>query len=313
MSERSDLRDGIIGSVIYLLLLIVSVFGTPLSLISLWLLPVPALVYTAKHTRKAGAVFALVLTALSVFFGLFWVLVTLIAAGAGWGMGQFHHSGRRSIRGLLLTGTVTLLVGFVLILAMMSAVLDFQLAHALESQWTSTMALYQEVWGQMGLEINEGELEMIRETMLALLPAGFLVMAGSMALVSHGVGRLVLRRLGVPTVKLPPFHEWHFPRSLLAWYIVSVIVSLTTEAGSYWYSAAMTGMWLVQMLFVVQALAFLTALTFRFTRIPAVWMTWIAVLFFPFFVIILLFLFVPLSFLGMLDIGFRFRDKLKRY
>lgn len=311
MSERSDLRDGIIGSFIYSLLLIVSVL-TPLSLLCLWLLPLPALVYTAKHTRKAGAVFALVLTALSIFFGLFWLLLTLVAAGAGWGMGQFHHSERRSIRGLLITGTVTLLAGFVLLLSLLSVVEGFQLTHELEQQWESTTEMYQEIWNQMGIEVSENELNAARDMMLSLLPAGFLIMAGSTALLNHGIGRWVLRRLEVPSVHLPPFQEWYFPRSLLAWYIVSVIVLLMTEAGSYWYSTAVTANWLIMLLFVVQALSLLTALIIRFSRVPKTWFMLFVVLLFPLIVVMLLLLYVPLSFLGMLDIGFRFRDKFKQ-
>lgn len=311
LSERSDLRDGIIGSFIYSLLLIVSAL-TPFTLLSLSILPLPALVYTAKHTRKAGAIFVLVLAGLSIFFGLFWLLLTLVAAGTGWAMGQFHHSERRSIRGLLIAGTVSLLAGFVLLLSLLSAVEGFHLTHELEQQWASTTAIYQEIWGQMGMEVSESELNAAQEMMLSLLPAGFLITAGSTALLNHGVGRWVLRRLEVPTVHLPPFQEWHFPRSLLAWYIVSVIVLLLSEAGSYWYSTAMTANWLITLLFVVQALSFLTALVVRFTRVPKTWTLLFFVLLFPFIAVILFILYVPLSFLGMLDIGFRFRDKFKR-
>lgn len=312
MSERSDLCDGIIGSFIYLLLMVVSILGTPFSLLSLALLPLPSLVFTAKHSRKHGLVFVLVLIALSVVFRLFWVLVTLIAAGAGWAMGQFHHGERRSISGLLLSGTVTLLAGSVLLLAFLSVVLDFQLAYELEKQWASTKALYEDMWAQMGLELDARELEAVQEMLVSLLPAVFIVAAGSVALLNHGVGRVVLQRMEVPVVKLPPFHEWYFPRSLLAWYIVSVIVLLTSEVGSYWNSAALTANWLLMLLFVVQGLSLIVALIYRLTKRSATWLWVMVVLLFPFVALTLLFLYVPLSFLGMLDIGFRFRDKFSQ-
>lgn len=311
MSERSPLTDGIIGSLIHVLLLFVSIF-TPLSFISLMLLPLPALVYTAKHTRKAGAVFACISAALGALFGLLWLLASFVAAGAGWGMGQFHHSKRRSVRGLLLTGTVTLLAGISLALLLLSVSFDFHLGSILERQWEQTIAVYTEIWDEMGIAVNERELHVVRETVVSLLPAVFIVMAGSTALVNHAIGRVVLRRLEVPTVKLPPFQEWHFPRSLLAWYIVSVVVMLLTEIGSYWYSVAVTANWLITLLFVVQALSLLTALVQRWLRPPDAWF-WLGVLLFlPLFVFIMLFFFVPLSFLGMLDIGFRFRDRLQK-
>lgn len=311
MSERSDLRDGIIGSFIYLLLIGISVFGTPFSLLSLALLPLPSLIFTAKYSRKHGFIFVFVLVALSVLFRLFWVLVTLIAAGAGWVMGQFHHSERRSIRGLLLSGTVTLLAGAVLLLAFLSVVLDFQLAYELEKQWASTEALYMDMWAQMGLEMDEGEFEAVQEMLVSLLPAVFIVAAGSVTLLNHGIGRIVLQRMEVPVVKLPPFQEWYFPRSLLAWYIVSVIVLLMSDVGSYWNSAALTANWLLMLLFVVQALSLIVALIYRFTKQSVTWLWVLVVLLFPFMALALLFLYVPLSFLGMLDIGFRFRDKFR--
>lgn len=311
MSERSDLRDGIIGYFVYMLLFIFSFLGTPLSFISMSILPLPVLVYTAKHTRKAGLVLSLALIVSSAVFDLLLAVVTLMCAGAGWGMGQFHHRQRYSIKGLLLTGSLTFVAGFFVLFALISAVSDISFVQELEQQWTNSVAIYQDIWGQLGLELSEDELQNAHALMMSLLPFAFLMMAGSLALLNHGLGRLILHRLQVPTVKLPPFREWHFPRSLLAWYIISIMVSFFSRPGSYWYSAGMTGTWLIQVLFVVQALAFLTAAVTHFVRVKTMWLILLAVLFFPIIIIGFLFLYFPLSFLGMLDIGFRFRDKFK--
>lgn len=305
------MRDGMLGFIAYMLLLLVSVPGTPLSFISLIFLPLPSLVFTAKHTRKAGIVFVGVLAACSLAFGLFWVLSTIVAAGAGWAMGQFHHSGRRSISGTLTAGTVVLLAGLVLMLSLVSALTDFQLASALEREWANTVDVYEEVF-EGPLAPYADEMKAAGEMMLSLLPAGFILLAGGTSLVNHAVGRRVLARLDVPTAKLPPFKEWHFPRSVLAWYIVSVVILLLNDAGSYWYSVALTANWLLSLLFVVQALSLLTAWTDRALSGTALSTMWLAVFLLPLAVIMILFLYIPLTFLGMLDIGFRFRERMKR-
>lgn len=312
MSERSELRDGIIAFIIYALLIIFSVIATPLAIVSMALLPLPVIVYTAMYTRKAGALLVLCLTIISFVFGPFWAIVTLMCAGAGWGMGQFHHRERRSIRGLLLTGTVTLVMGFFVLYALLSSIFDFNLAHEMEQQWTRATAAYQEMAGQMGVELNEDDLSAVGEMMVALLPFVLLTMSGVTALANHGIARLVLRRFGISTAQLPPFRTWTFPRSLLAWYIISIIISSFSQSGTYWHSVGLTASWLIQLLFVVQALSLLTALLFHYARIKTAWLIGLAVLMLPFIVIALMFLYFPLSLLGMLEIGFRFRDKLAR-
>lgn len=310
MSERSEWRDGLWMSAAFWALLILSLLGTPLSFISLSLLPLPFLVYTAKHTARSGAIFAAVHVLFTVFIHLFWMFVTFVAAGTGWLMGQFHHRHRQSIHRLLLAGTLAILAGILGMIGLLSTAFDVPLADVLKQQWENSIDVYKTLWATAGIQLNKAELEQMRRMTVSLLPAVFLMWAGSTALLNHAVGRLILRRMGVPTAKLPPFRRWQFPRSFLLWYVVSMIVLMASTPGTFWHSAAVTASWLLQLTFVVQALSLLVSFLYRIEGLSRPTFIVLTVLFSPLLLMAVTLLYLPLSLIGMFDVGFRLRDKL---
>ncbi|WP_187119805.1 DUF2232 domain-containing protein [Numidum massiliense] len=312
MSEQTTVRDGFVASIFFWLLLTVSIVGPPFALISFILLPTPFIVFTAKHSRRAGAVLVLIHSALSFFLGVIWVAIAFVMGAAGWAMGQYHHESRQNIRQLLLTGTATLLFGFIAILALLNAVYNISLQGELEQQFEANLPLYEEMWGNFGMQMDEKQLSQVKETLLSLLPAIFTMMAVTVAFVNHGVSRAILNRRNISTAKLPPFHEWQLPRSLVLWYGVSVVALLLAGTNNYWQTASLTAVTLIQLLFVIQAFSLIAFFVTRFIRIQTVWKVLITVLLIPFIAFLLPMLFIPLSLFGMIAVAFDLRKKFRR-
>ena len=68
----------------------------------------------------------------------------------------------------------------------------------------------------------------------------------------------IIKRLGVKVPKFQPFRLLKFPKSILWYYLIVIILSLVVnvESGTYWYMVFVNAASILQLLLVIQGLSF---------------------------------------------------------
>ena len=293
---NGKVRDGVILCVFFTVL-IASLF-TPFSIVTIWFLPLPFFLYTAKHSWPSAVPPAAAIGVLSmILLHPLWIFGILFAAATGMVMGAFYRSSASTGTDVVLAGLV---VGAAVLLAgLVVGQYGFEVLAGFQRLW-------QEQWEQVA--------ELIRSSvpdasvpplppLAAVLPLFLSVLTVPTVLLSAWAGRKLLTRFGFPEKRLLPFYRWRFPKSFLYCYLLTCIASFLIEVESPGYSFLAALFMILHVLFVVQGLAFLSFLLHRKGKSRG-WL-WLAVLA----------LFLPpaaflLLVLGILDVGTRWRERL---
>lgn len=294
---NGKVRDGVILCVFFTVL-IASLF-TPFSIVTIWFLPLPFFLYTAKHSWPSAVPPAAAIGVLSmILLHPLWIFGILFAAATGMVMGAFYRSSASTGTDVVLAGLV---VGAAVLLAgLVVGQYGFEVLAGFQRLW-------QEQWEQVA--------ELIRSSvpdasvpplppLAAVLPLFLSVLTVPTVLLSAWAGRKLLTRFGFPEKRLLPFYRWRFPKSFLYCYLLTCIASFLIEVESPGYSFLAALFMILHVLFVVQGLAFLSFLLHRKGKSRG-WL-WLAVLA----------LFLPpaaflLLVLGILDVGTRWRERLE--
>lgn len=294
---NGKVRDGVILCGVFTVL-IASLF-TPFSLVTIWFLPLPFFLYTVRHSWPSALFPAAVLGALAlILLHPLWILGVLFAAATGMAMGAFYRSTAASGTDVVLAGLV---VGAaVLLLGLAAAQYGFGLLSEFQRLWQEQWDLVAEMVQNSVPEASVPPLPPLS----AVLPLFLSVLTVPTVLLSAWAGRRFLVRSGFPEKRLPPFHRWRFPKSFLFYYLVSCVAAFLFDAESWAYSFFAGSFMILDILFAVQGLSFLSFLLHR-KGLSRGWL-WLAVfaLFLPPAAFLLLVL-------GIMDVGTRMRERLE--
>lgn len=294
---NGKVRDGVILCVVFTVL-IASLF-TPFSLVTIWFLPLPFFLYTVRHSWPSALFPAAVLGALAlILLHPLWIFGVLFAAATGMAMGAFYRSTAASGTDVVLAGLV---VGAaVLLLGLAAAQYGFGLLSEFQRLWQEQWDLVAEMVQNSVPEASVPPLPPLS----AVLPLFLSVLTVPTVLLSAWAGRRFLVRSGFPEKRLPPFHRWRFPKSFLFYYLVSCVAAFLFDAESWAYSFFAGSFMILDILFAVQGLSFLSFLLHR-KGLSRGWL-WLAVfaLFLPPAAFLLLVL-------GIMDVGTRMRERLE--
>jgi len=294
---NGKVRDGVILCGVFTVL-IASLF-TPFSLVTIWFLPLPFFLYTVRHSWPSALFPAAVLGALAlILLHPLWIFGVLFAAATGRAMGAFYRSTAASGTDVVLAGLV---VGAaVLLLGLAAAQYGFGLLSEFQRLWQEQWDLVAEMVQNSVPEASVPPLPPLS----AVLPLFLSVLTVPTVLLSAWAGRRFLVRSGFPEKRLPPFHRWRFPKSFLFYYLVSCVAAFLFDAESWAYSFFAGSFMILDILFAVQGLSFLSFLLHR-KGLSRGWL-WLAVfaLFLPPAAFLLLVL-------GIMDVGTRMRERLE--
>jgi uncharacterized protein YybS (DUF2232 family) len=295
---NGKVRDGVILCGVFTVL-IASLF-TPLSILTIWFLPLPFFLYTAKHSWPSAVPPAAVIGVLTlILLHPLWMIGVVFAAATGMVMGAFYRSSSSSGTDVVLAGLVA--GAAVLLLGLAAAQYGFGVLAEFQRLWQEQWDLAAEMVQNSVPDASVPPLP----PLAAVLPLFLAVLTVPTVLLSVWAGRKLLIRFGFPDKRLPPFHRWRFPRSFLFYYLVSCVAALLFDAESWAYSFFAGSFMILDILFAVQGLSFLSFLLHR-KGMSRGWL-WFAVLA----------LFIPpaaflLLVLGILDVGTRWRERLER-
>ncbi|GAA0502024.1 YybS family protein [Salinibacillus aidingensis] len=309
MKKSNVVTEGALFSGIYIILLLITVFVPLVSYITIFLTPVPFILYVYKNGLKPGLImFMVTLLISSVFATVFSMPLTIFAALGGITIGAGLHA-RKSTYENWAIGSVAFALGFLIVFALGQWMMDIHLMDELNSMINSTMNTSEQVMEELGYtqdELMEAMREQINQ-IFYLMPTLFAFIGIIFAFLTIWISYKIINRLYSDHGKLsfPPFREFRLPIAVIWYYLFALILTwIFPEQGELLNQAGVNVATLIGFLFVLQGLSFI----FYYIHVKKMTKT-LAVVAIIAAVIMPIFLYL-LRILGIIDLGFNLRDRL---
>lgn len=295
-------------AILYLLVLLSLL--TPLSAITLLVMVVPVAVLYATlrvnvfwlHVVPVLAVLGLVSGSLAPF--------TLILAGyflvPGIVMGHQYKKRAPALQ-TIAYGMGSLLGMLLLMLAGAKLITGFNLSNYVSDfvhQTFDPLLAVAEMNPVLSGQWDPDLVFALADQTIMMIPLGMTVSSFVLAVVTHSIVRPTLTSMGAAVPKLRPAHEWKLPRALIFYYFIVVIVDIVTynQTDSFWRTAVVNLLPLLQFCFIIQAIGFWFFLG-HFKK----WHRAISIL-----LAIVTVVLPPMRIIGIIDLAFPLRDFIKR-
>ncbi|MNN10356.1 hypothetical protein D3C81_1232780 [compost metagenome] len=151
------------------------------------------------------------------------------------------------------------------------------------------------------------ELSQQFSLVVKLIPYTIIVSSLTIAMIAHAIVRPTLASMGQAVPKLPPFRDWRFPRSLILYYLIGVLIQLFAGPAAqegFLGTIILNIIPLLQFFFMIQTAGF-----FFFVAYHRKWNPVIPILLVIPVVLIPL---LPLWIIGIIDIAYPLRERITR-
>ncbi|WP_188455424.1 YybS family protein [Virgibacillus oceani] len=310
MIGSKKLTDGALLTAIYIVLLLVAFYIPLIELIATFLLPIPFIIFASRHDWKPALVMLSVSAVLSGLFATVLSLPLTILMGIGGIMiGSAIHKGLSSYE-TWARGTVGFVIGIVFIFLVTQLVFDVNIVNEMDSMIDESMQISQDIMEQFGLaEQAEEQMELIDQSVAMLknlIPVGIALIAIVMAFLSQWISYKVINRLDNKKLHFPPFRDLVFPTALVWIYFFTLIVSyFQLDRNGTLFLAVNNILVLTGLLMTIQGFSFIFYFAHQKNKSKALPIgSVILTLLFPFLLLYLV------RILGIIDIGFRLRDRI---
>ena len=312
MNQSKKLTDGALLLAVYtiLLLILTSIQIPILSLVTFFLLPVPFILYASKYDYKPTFIVLILAIILTIMFASVFSLATPIIVGLG---GMMIGGGiYRNMEAFetLARGTFGFIIGLLFFYLYTQVLFDINWIQDIKQMVTESMDMSRSVFEQFGLgtetdveEILQGYITYITN----LLPMFLVLSALVFAFISQWIGYRMINRLENKELKFPPFRSIQFPTSFIWIYFIALILSfLIADTSSLFYIAIQNIVMIISVFLTIQGFSFIFFYTHHkemSKSIPVIAI--IAAIILPLLIDLV-------RIIGILDIGFKLREQLKK-
>jgi uncharacterized protein YybS (DUF2232 family) len=309
MKNTYKLTEGAILLAIFAVLLLITLYIPGLGMVVNFFLSLPFLMFGAKHDWKSTAVFTLAAVLLSMILGSFLAMPLALAFGTtGAVMGYMVREGKSRFA-VYIAGSVVFLVNLVGQYALSIVLFNINFIDEMVTIFRSSVDQAIKMLEQMGQTPDEKLIKQF-ETMVdmieVLVPSMFVMSSFLIVFLLQLASFPFMKRFGIKVPVWRPYRELNLPKSILWYYLITMIIALVMqpEQGTYWFWVISNLSFILQMLMVLQGIAFV----FYFTHIKEYTKA------VPIIVIVLMFL-LPfvlyiVRILGIIDLGFDLRKRL---
>ncbi|MCF6094658.1 YybS family protein [Microaerobacter geothermalis] len=309
-SQLKGMIEGAILTATYAVLLFLTIY-TPIGMISVFILPIPFVVYGKRHGFQPSV--WMFVASLGVTFliagGVYSLGYTFFFAFIGATMGVLYQKEKSAMQ-VVLGGFFASLLGILFYILLTSLVMNLNLIQMYQEALNKSVEESNRWLTRLGIPQNpemEEALRSMAEQIRFMIPSIILGSSMIISFITHWISRIILNRLREPVPQFPPFREWKFPKSFLFYYLMAVILMMFVSAQKegYLYMVGVNLQPLLQLVMVIQGLSFVAYYFYS-----KGWGKGAFVI-----IILLVFLFPPLTFIlsltGILDLGFDLRKRVK--
>lgn len=310
MDQSKKISEGAMLAGIYIILMILSLFIPMLLMVAIFVLPVPFIMYVAKHNWQSGLIMFVVTMLISFFIQpAIAIPLTAIAGISGIMVGEAIR-GRLSPYETWARGTIGFVIGFVLMLLYSQFVFQVNIIAEFETMMRESVQFSSEIMEQVGINTGtEENLELIDRSitqMMTLVPVGIAISAMFSAFLSQWISYRIISRIERKHLRFPPFRKLQFPLALIWIYFLGIIITLFMEDPNTNFNMVINNvMTFTGLLLVLQGLSFLFYYA-HYKQKSNVLPILVVVLTVIFPVLLLYFVRI----LGIIDLGFNLRKRL---
>ncbi len=310
MNQTKKQVDGALFTGLFIIILLAGLFIPVITPIAIFVLPIPFVMYTARHSWKPALVMAVAAIILSILLGTVLALPLAVPTIIGGIMiGEAIHK-KITAYETLARGTFGYIVGMLFIFLFVQLVLQVNMVAEFQSLMDESLAsstrMMEQFASQEQADVVKETMEQVTEGLMNLLPFYFLFIAIIQALISQWLAYKLMNRIEKRQLRFPPFRSLRFPSSVLFIYLFVLLAAfMVADADSGTMSMAIQNLLVIaQLILTIQGFSFLFFFAHDKKMSKA----------FPIISIILVllmptFMFI-IRFLGILDIGMNLRERM---
>ncbi|HZG73079.1 MAG TPA: YybS family protein [Chondromyces sp.] len=311
MNKTRMVTEGAFMLAIFTVLLLVSLYIPIMWILSSLFLILPFLLYSAKYPVKYSFLLIIGSVAISAIVGsLVSVPLALSYSTTGVVMGSLIRKkyGKLSI---YMAGSLVFLAN--LIVQYVVSILFFNInfisdfSRMFEESFAQSIHMMERL-GQPVPEQMERQFTETLDYIQAIMPSLLVMVSFFLVLLFILVNFPILKRLGVQVQQWKPFKEWQLPKSILWYYLLTIVAALILppERGTTWYIAFVNLSFMLQILLFIQGLSFIYfyADIKKWPKALPIFLTIFSILFSPFLYVVRI--------LGIIDLGFNLRQRLNQ-
>ncbi|WP_164670541.1 YybS family protein [Virgibacillus doumboii] len=312
MNQSKIIKEGAMLTAIYITLLLIAAFVPVITMIATFLLPVPFVIFAAKHGLKPSVLMFLVAVGLSILFASVFSLPITVLMGIGGIMVGVSIHKKLSAYETWARGTIGFVAGLLFIVVFSQFVFQVNIMSEIDQMINQSLQTSKDLMEQFGLAgQTEEQLELIEQQLgmlTDLIPVIIAFVAILLAFISQWISYKIINRLEKKRLKFPPFRMFRLPVSLVWIYFFSLIFTFfELDTSGTLYLAVNNVLMLTGMLMTLQGFSFIFFYAHHKKMSKAVPIVCVIVtLLIPFLLLYLVRL------LGIIDIGFSLRDRLSR-
>lgn len=309
MKNTYKLTEGAILLAIFAVLLLITLYIPGLGMIVNFFLALPFLMFASKHDWKSTAVFTLAAVLLSMILGSFLAIPLALAYGTtGAVMGYLVREGKSRFA-VYIAGSVVFLVNLVAQYALSIVLFNINFIDEMVTVFRSSVDQAVKMLEQMNQTPDEkliNQFDSMVDMIEVLMPSMFVLSSFLIVFLLQLASFPFMKRFGIKVPGWRPLRELNLPKSILWYYLITMIVALVMQPvqGSYWFWVISNLTFILQMLMVLQGIAFIFYFT-KIKRYPKAVPIIVVVL-----VFLLPFVLYIVRILGIMDLGFDLRKRL---
>ncbi|MFB6803234.1 YybS family protein [Peribacillus butanolivorans] len=311
MNSGRRIAEGGALLALYCILLFITVHIPIVGIFTLFFLPVPFILVTNKQKISWALGYLFVASLLSILIAtILSVPMTLLMGATGITIGYFLKKDK-PMAPMFISAVLVFLGGTLLIYA--ASVLVFGVNYIEKSM----VMVEESIDSSVGImeSFDQASTEQIKKRMYetidllnTLMPSLFVVTSVIMVLLIFFAAHPILKRFSDKTLKWPHFRDLRLPKSLLWYYLITMLLALfvNTDKNSFVYMAITNLFFILQFFILIQgySLVFYISRVKSWTKAIPILIV-VASLLHPIFITII-------RFLGIIDLGFPFRETIKK-
>ncbi|WP_458109988.1 YybS family protein [Bacillus zhangzhouensis] len=310
MKQTKALVEGAIMISIFSVMMLFYLYVPLLSIIFFLAAPIPIILYTIRHGLKKGIAAGAIGIVISFLIGSIAGLMSapmLIAVGLG--MGVFYS--KRQPGNAVITGALIYLFSFLIYFVVSVQLFQVDILGIAKEAIEQMIPMLESVLKQSGASEQDiaKQLKQFREmqdTALSALPVALLIGVTLMAFVNHWFVQPLIKRFVKDMPILKKFKDMRLPKSMVWYYLLTLLLMLIqTEKGSFLWLVQTSAFQILFILVLIQGFSFIFYYCHEKNISKVV----------PIFAIVLTVLLPPIGvivrIIGIADIGFDLRDKVK--
>ncbi|ASB91534.1 DUF2232 domain-containing protein [Bacillus sonorensis] len=309
MKQTRALVEGAILVSLFAVLMMISLYIPLIGTFLLLTLPLPAMIQTIRHGVKPGFFMGLVSLPVTLIAGsLSGLAIAFPVIAAGILMG-FHYRKKEPAQAIA-SAAIAYMVSLVLLLFISIQFLGLNLIEEANQSYNESFKMSETLIKQFGNSKETAEqMELIKEQLKQtqyLYPTVIVIFSGIVAFLNHLIAKPILRRFALQVPPLKPFRELKLPQGTIWLYLLTILLSLApAEEGSAFYSFILNASTMMGLIIAIQGFSFIFYFCYA-KKLPTV----LPVLFLIFGLLTPLLYLVRI--LGIIDIGFNLREKIKK-